>query len=65
MQIKIFTIVSALFMAAAPVAADCVGNCWLEYFTCVGNNIPEPTCGVGRSKWYSWSNPADKEKLTI
>ncbi|KAK5661078.1 hypothetical protein OQA88_10968 [Cercophora sp. LCS_1] len=48
MQIKIVAILSAILMAATPAAADCVTDCWNEYFQCVGNNIPEPTCAVGR-----------------
>lgn len=50
MQINIFATFSALLMAATFVAADCVDDCNLEYIECVGNNIPEPTCAVGKSK---------------
>jgi len=61
MQFKVFTVISALLMAvtAAPVteddAATCVQKCWATYFTCVGDNIPEPTCAVGRSTLHSSS----------
>ena len=50
MQLKIFAVLSAVLMAATPAFADCASDCQAEYVECVGNNIPEPTCNVGRSE---------------
>ena len=59
MQTKIFALVSAFLAIAssiaaspvavpdpAPVPQTCPPDCWAQYWQCVANNIPEPTCRV-------------------
>lgn len=51
MQAKILALVSVFVAVASPVAASpvpqtCPVDCWAQYWQCVANNIPEPTCRV-------------------